>query len=106
MIYQSLLSGMVNITSISVKRHSNKDIEIPHPAKSEKQPITNHTFTMANEIRGLNSIAASGTGDSALSDVSGRTKEYRQLIDYGLDAKVANRLDEIFKTGKHLGDFL
>jgi heterogeneous nuclear ribonucleoprotein R len=91
---------MVNITSISAKRHSNKDIKIPHSAKSGKQPITNHTFTMANEIRGINSIAASGTGDSAISDVSGRTKEYRQLIDYGLDAKVANRLDEIFKTDK------
>ena len=28
------------------------------------------------------------------------SKEYQQLIEYGLDAKVAGRLDEIFKTGE------
>lgn len=28
------------------------------------------------------------------------SKEYKQLIEYGLDAKVAGRLDEIFKTEK------
>ena len=47
----------------------------------------------------MNSIMSSGTGDAAMSDITGRTKEYKHLIDYGLDAKVANRLDEIFKTG-------
>ncbi len=29
----------------------------------------------------------------------GRTEDYKFLIDYGLDAKVAGRLDDIYKTG-------
>ena len=56
-------------------------------------------LNMANENRVINSIMSSGTGDAVMSDVTSRTKEYKHLIDYGLDAKVANRLDEIFKTG-------
>ena len=56
-------------------------------------------LNMANENRVINSIMSSGTGDAVMSDITGRTKEYKHLIDYGLDAKVANRLDEIFKTG-------
>ena len=55
---------------------------------------------MANENSTVNCIAESGTGDSVVSDVTSRSKEYKHLIDYGLDIKVANRLDEIFKTGK------
>ena len=30
----------------------------------------------------MNSIMSSGTGDSAMSDITGRTKEYKHLIDY------------------------
>jgi len=59
-------------------------------------------LNMANENRVINSIMSSGTGDAVMSDVTSRTKEYKHLIDYGLDAKVANRLDEIFKTEKLL----
>lgn len=29
-----------------------------------------------------------------------RTEDYQKLIDYGLDEKVAGKLDEIYKTGK------
>lgn len=29
-----------------------------------------------------------------------RTEDYQKLIDYGLDEKVAAKLDEIYKTGK------
>merc|ERR1711994_3405 len=57
---------------------------------------------MANENHSMNSIMSSGISDSVMSDITGRTKEYKHLIDYGLDAKVANRLDEIFKTEKLL----
>ena len=28
-----------------------------------------------------------------------RTEDYKFLIDYGLDTKVAGRLDDIYKTG-------
>ena len=28
-----------------------------------------------------------------------RTQDYKSLIDYGLDTKVAGRLDDIYKTG-------
>lgn len=38
---------------------------------------------------------------TAATDVT-NSKEYQQLIEYGLDSKVASRLDEIFKTEKLL----
>merc|ERR1711994_1045240 len=41
-------------------------------------------------------------GASIPSEQMETSKEYQQLIEYGLDAKVANRLDEIFKTEKLL----
>lgn len=31
---------------------------------------------------------------------SGETSDYQKLIDYGLDEKVASKLDELYKTGK------
>lgn len=90
---------MVNTSLASVSKTNSNDIQglklinnnVKHRSES---PI------MANENSTVNSIAASGTGDSVVSDVTGRSKEYKHLIDYGLDVKVANRLDEIFKTGK------
>lgn len=37
-------------------------------------------------------------GDEAAAEE--RTPDYEKLLEYGLDAKVAGRLDEIYKTGK------
>ena len=92
---------MVNNTSLtSEKQHNKKDIKDFMSAEKNNHQLRSVAVNMANEDRVLNSIASSGTGDAAISDVTGRTKEYKHLIDYGLDAKVANRLDEIFKTGK------
>jgi hypothetical protein len=34
-----------------------------------------------------------------------RTQDYKSLIDYGLDTKVAGRLDDIYKTGTYLLHF-
>ena len=91
---------MVNNTpASSAITYIKEDIKYSMP--NEKK-ITQHrsaAMNMANEDHTLNSIVSSGTGDSVMPDITGRTNEYKQLIDYGLDAKVANRLDEIFKTG-------
>lgn len=49
---------------------------------------------------------AEGNGEISIEEVSGkdsdvgRTPDYRKLIDYGLDPKVAAKLDDIYKTGK------
>ncbi|CAB3222349.1 unnamed protein product [Arctia plantaginis] len=49
---------------------------------------------------------AEGNGEIPIEEVSGkdsdvgRTPDYRKLIDYGLDSKVAAKLDDIYKTGK------
>ncbi|XP_060527253.1 heterogeneous nuclear ribonucleoprotein Q-like isoform X3 [Cylas formicarius] len=33
-------------------------------------------------------------------EITERTEDYQKLLDYGLDEKVASKLDEIYKTGK------
>ncbi|XP_049693031.1 heterogeneous nuclear ribonucleoprotein R isoform X9 [Helicoverpa armigera] len=49
---------------------------------------------------------AEGNGEIPIEEVPGkdsdvgRTPDYRKLIDYGLDPKVAAKLDDIYKTGK------
>ncbi|XP_041968214.1 heterogeneous nuclear ribonucleoprotein R-like isoform X1 [Aricia agestis] len=49
---------------------------------------------------------AEGNGELSIEDVPGkdsdvgRTPDYRKLIEYGLDPKVAAKLDDIYKTGK------
>ncbi|XP_059058668.1 heterogeneous nuclear ribonucleoprotein Q isoform X4 [Achroia grisella] len=49
---------------------------------------------------------AEGNGEISIEEVAGkdsdigRTPDYRKLIDYGLDPKVAAKLDDIYKTGK------
>ncbi|CAH2040800.1 unnamed protein product, partial [Iphiclides podalirius] len=49
---------------------------------------------------------AEGNGEISVEEVPGkdsevgRTPDYRKLIDYGLDPKVAAKLDDIYKTGK------
>ena len=69
---------------------------------STKENIRGVALKIANEKHMSNSTMSSGTGDSIMSDITGRTKEYKHLIDYGLDDRVANRLDDIFKTGNLL----
>ncbi|KAI5633590.1 RNA recognition motif domain-containing protein [Phthorimaea operculella] len=49
---------------------------------------------------------AEGNGEISIEEVPGkdsdvgRTPDYSKLIEYGLDAKVAAKLDDIYKTGK------
>ncbi|XP_050349037.1 heterogeneous nuclear ribonucleoprotein R isoform X5 [Nymphalis io] len=49
---------------------------------------------------------AEGNGEISLEEVPGkdsdvgRTPDYHKLIEYGLDTKVASKLDDIYKTGK------
>ncbi|XP_048489559.1 heterogeneous nuclear ribonucleoprotein R isoform X5 [Plutella xylostella] len=49
---------------------------------------------------------AEGNGEVSIEEVPGRdsdvgrTPDYRKLIEYGLDPKVAAKLDDIYKTGK------
>merc|ERR1712226_1799209 len=86
---------------LSEKRDIKRDIKDFVPGEKNKQ-FERFSAKMANEDHSLNSTAASGTGDGLAQDITGRTKEYKHLIDYGLDVKVANRLDEIFKTEKLL----
>ncbi|XP_013142289.1 PREDICTED: heterogeneous nuclear ribonucleoprotein R-like isoform X2 [Papilio polytes] len=49
---------------------------------------------------------AEGNGEISVEEVPGkdsdvgRTPDYRKLIEYGLDPKVAGKLDDIYKTGK------
>lgn len=47
---------------------------------------------------------AEGNGDVSIKGETDleRTHDYHKLIDYGLDAKVAAKLDEIYQTGKNL----
>ncbi|KPJ13165.1 Heterogeneous nuclear ribonucleoprotein R [Papilio machaon] len=53
-----------------------------------------------------NSLMAEGNGEISVEEVPGkdsdvgRTPDYRKLIEYGLDPKVAGKLDDIYKTGK------
>ena len=92
---------MVNNTSPTSENIHKRVVKDFIFAEKNRNEIKSESVNMANEDLALNSIASSGTGDALMSDVAARTKEYRHLIDYGLDAKVANRLDEIFKTGKN-----
>ena len=41
-------------------------------------------------------------GQPSHSASSNRTIDYEKLIEYGLDAKVAEKLDDIYKTGKFM----
>ena len=92
---------MVNNTSLTSDNSRNKnDKDFVAVDKNIQNNFENLAGNMANEDNAVNSVAASGTGDAVVSDVTGRSKEYKHLIDYGLDGKVANRLDEIFKTGE------
>ena len=92
---------MVNNTSVNfANKFVNKDIKYSMPSETRAQ--IGSVMSMANENHSMNSIMSSGISDSVMSDITGRTKEYKHLIDYGLDAKVANRLDEIFKTGDEI----
>lgn len=42
----------------------------------------------------------SGDDSRAGAGDENRSKEFKQLLEYGLDAKVASKVDDIFKTGK------
>ena len=44
-------------------------------------------------------ISSSSIGSNGSSGSGARTEDYKFLIDYGLDTKVAGRLDDIYKTG-------
>ena len=91
---------MVNNTpASSANAYIKEDIKYSMPNEKKITQLRSAAINMANEDHSLSSIVSSGTGDSVMPDITGRTNEYKQLIDYGLDAKVANRLDEIFKTG-------
>ena len=47
------------------------------------------------------SVAACGDqGTTAVT--SGRTQDYEKLVTCGLDPKVAETLDDIYKTGEHI----
>lgn len=48
------------------------------------------------ELLAEESIKAESSSSSSVE----RTEDYQKLIDYGLDEKVAAKLDEIYKTGK------
>ena len=43
--------------------------------------------------------SSSSIGSNGSSGSGARTEDYKFLIDYGLDTKVAGRLDDIYKTG-------
>lgn len=45
---------------------------------------------------------AEGNGDVSIKEETDveRTQDYHKLLDYGLDSKVAAKLDEIYQTGK------
>ncbi|KAL0275100.1 UNVERIFIED_CONTAM: hypothetical protein PYX00_003065 [Menopon gallinae] len=45
---------------------------------------------------------AEGNGDVSVKEETNveRTKDYQKLLEYGLDSKVAAKLDEIYQTGK------
>ncbi|XP_039750739.1 heterogeneous nuclear ribonucleoprotein R isoform X1 [Pararge aegeria] len=48
---------------------------------------------------------AEGNGEISIEEIpgkedAGRTPDYRKLLEYGLDPKVATKLDDIYKTGK------
>jgi len=42
---------------------------------------------------------AEGNGDVSTKESTNRSQDYSKLITYGLDAKVAGKLDEIYQTG-------
>lgn len=44
---------------------------------------------------------AEGNGDVS-KESTDRSQDYNNLISYGLDAKVAGKLDEIYQTGEYL----
>lgn len=45
---------------------------------------------------------AEGNGDVSVKEETNveRTKDYQKLLEYGLDSKVAAKLDEIYQTGE------
>ena len=93
----------VNSTSFESDNKPNRnDIKDFVSVTINNQNFGNLAGNMANEDSAVNSVAASSTDDSSISDSADRSKEYKHLIEYGLDSKVANRLDDIFKTGKNM----
>jgi len=70
----------------------------PLAAAAETATTTASASSDTVKEEGSNSSASGGEKTAAAST----SKEYQQLIEYGLDAKVASRLDEIFRTGELL----
>lgn len=61
--------------------------------------INNHFFFIADMAEGNGEIV----DDTKKSDDRGdgeKTEDYPKLLEYGLDKKVAAKLDDIYKTGK------
>ena len=47
----------------------------------------------------IDTMAVQGMTDSLdAMDLKEKTSDYRKLIDYGLDSKVADKLDDIYKV--------
>ena len=90
----SVLLVMVNTSESEINKTDTTNCDTVEETKSIDKIVTQ--TNMAND----NGAVASGDGDAVASDISSRSKEYKHLIDYGLDIKVANRLDDIFKTGQ------
>lgn len=83
---------------------SNEEAQAEVGGGGSSAVTTSHTSTESSPTHGAAAAAAGFDGEHSL--------EYRHLIEYGLDAKVAARLDEIFKTGElsflflHVSSFL
>ena len=59
------------------------------PSKSE----ANNSSSMSSSLTTSPKDAKNG------ADITNHTPEYQKLIEYGLDDKVATRLEEIYQTG-------
>jgi hypothetical protein len=54
----------------------------------------------SRDMASTSSITVIAPTDSPIQVKQERTEDYQTLLSYGLDGKVASRLDDIFKTGK------
>ena len=70
-------------------------------AEVKKEPAEDGT-SPAPQGNGHASSSTSSPAHNGVSNGGGgdRTADYDKLIQYGLDSKVASRIDDIYKTGK------
>ena len=77
----------------------NLQVKVKEEPKSDDEEDTSAVAAGAAVVVNEDGDHAADEDDDEDDDSKERTEDHAKLLEYGLDKKVADRLDDIYKTG-------